>query len=201
MNGLPLIIFSVFMFTTIVLILVVLILIARMKLVPKGKIKITINDNPKYTYQVPMGDKLLNVLCDQKIYLPSACGGGGTCGLCKVTIKEGGGHILPTETSLITRKEAREGVRLSCQVTVKDNMKLEIPTEIFDIKKWICKVRSNRNVATFIKELILELPEGEHVDLVLRGRVEGEAVLELGVVDDRLGRVHRGDGEVLLVAE
>jgi Na+-transporting NADH:ubiquinone oxidoreductase subunit F len=175
MNDLLLIFLGVFMFTLIVLVLVVLILIAKSKLVASGQVTISINDNPDYTYQTPIGDKLLNTLIDKKIYLPSACGGGGTCGLCTVIVKEGGGHILPTETSLINRRAAREGFRLACQVAVKDNIKLEIPPEVFEIKKWVCTVRSNHNVATFIKELILELPEGEHVDFRAGGYIQIEA--------------------------
>jgi len=175
MGGFSLILLGTLMFTLIVLALVFMILIAKSKLVPSGNVRITINESPEHTYDVPIGDKLLNTLSDQKIYLPSACGGGGTCGLCKIVINEGGGHILPTETSLISRKEAREGVRLACQVTVKDNMKLSIPSEIFDIKKSECRVCSNKNVATYIKELILELPKGEHVDFKAGGYIQIEA--------------------------
>jgi len=174
MDGFYLILLGVGFFTLIVLSLVFLILFAKSKLVPEGHVKITINDDPKHNYDVPIGDKLLNTLSDQHIYLPSACGGGGTCGLCKVIIREGGGSLLPTEASIISRGEAREGYRLACQVAVKEDMKLEVPPEIFDIRKWECTVRSNRNVATFIKELILELPKGENVDFRAGGYIQIE---------------------------
>ncbi len=175
MDGLILILLGVGFFILIILLLVILILIAKSKLVPSGEVKIVINDEPKYTYSVPMGAKLLNALADQEIYVPSACGGGGTCGQCKVIVREGGGSLLPTEVSIITRREVREGYRLSCQLAVKDNMKLEIPQEIFDVRKWECTVRSNHNVATFIKELVLELPEGEDVNFRAGGYIQIEA--------------------------
>jgi Na+-transporting NADH:ubiquinone oxidoreductase subunit F len=162
-------------FTLIVLALVVLILLAKSKLMAAGSVTITINNDPNHTYQVPIGNKLMSTLADQEIYVPSACGGGGTCGLCKVIIREGGGSLLPTEASVIKRREVREGYRLACQVAVKDNIKLELPPEIFDIRKWECTVRSNRNVATFIKELILELPPGEEVDFRAGGYIQIEA--------------------------
>ena len=174
-EGLPLILLGVGFFTLIVLVLVGLILITRRFILPSGSVKIEINDNPERSLEVTMGDKLLNVLGENEIYLPSACGGGGTCGQCKCVIKEGGGSLLPTEASLITRKEAREGYRLSCQVSVKEDMKLRIPAEIFDIRRWECTVRSNINVSTFIKELILDLPEGETVDFKAGGYIQIEA--------------------------
>ncbi|MGA1196003.1 MAG: NADH:ubiquinone reductase (Na(+)-transporting) subunit F, partial [Candidatus Latescibacterota bacterium] len=133
-----------------------------------------INNDPDATISVPMGGKLLNTLAENKLFVSSACGGGGTCGQCKVHILEGGGEILPTERSHINRGEAREGCRLSCQVTVKGDMKIEVPEEVFSIKKWKCKVRSNYNVATFIKELVLELPEGEDVGFRAGGYIQIE---------------------------
>jgi len=163
------------MFTLIVLALVAVILFAKSKLVPSGNVTISINDNPDNSLQVPIGGKLLNALADNKVYLPSACGGGGTCGECKCIVSEGGGDVLPTETSKLNRKQIRENYRLSCQVAVKDNMKIEVPPEVFDIRKWECKVRSNHNVATFIKELVLELPEGENVDFRAGGYIQIEA--------------------------
>ena len=175
MTGIELILFSVFMFTLIVLLLVVVILIARSKLVATGNVKITINDEEEHSLKVPVGDKLLNVLSDKKIYLPSACGGGGTCGECKVIVKEGGGDALQTETVKLNRKQIREHYRLSCQLAVKEDLSLEVPAELFDIKKWECTVRSNENVATFIKELVLELPEGEDVKFRAGGYVQIEA--------------------------
>lgn len=166
------IILGVTMFTSIILVLVVVILIAKSKLVASGNIKLTINDEK--TVEVPVGGKLLNVLADQKIFLSSACGGGGTCAQCKVNVLEGGGDILPTETSSITRREAKEGCRLSCQVAVKEDMKIEVPEEVFGVRKWECTVRSNHNVATFIKETILELPEGEEVPFRAGGYIQIE---------------------------
>ncbi len=175
MNGLLLVLFGVLMFTVVVLLLVILILIAKSKLVASGNATLTINDDPDHKLKVPLGDKLLNALAQEEIYVPSACGGGGTCGECKLVIKEGGGDILSTEKGKLTRKEIREGYRLSCQVPVKGDMSLEIPAEIFDIRKWECRVRSNHNVATFIKELILELPQGEDVDFRAGGYIQIEA--------------------------
>jgi len=175
MEGMSLIFFSVVMFTLIVVMLVAVILLAKSKLVPSGNVTISINDNPDNTLQVPIGGKLLNALAENKVYLPSACGGGGTCGECKCIVSDGGGDVLPTETSKLNRKQIREQYRLSCQVAVKDNMKIEVPAEVFDIRKWECKVRSNVNVATFIKELVLELPEGENVDFRAGGYIQIEA--------------------------
>jgi Na+-transporting NADH:ubiquinone oxidoreductase subunit F len=161
-------------FSGIVLLLVAIILLAKSTLVPSGEVRLRINEDPKKDLLVPVGGKLLGALSDKEIYLPSACGGGGTCAQCKVVIKEGGGEILPTERGLVTRREMREGVRLGCQVPVKQDMDLEIPPEIFDVRKWECTVRSNRNVATFIKELILELPEGEDVNFKAGGYIQIE---------------------------
>ena len=157
-------------FTGVVLILAVFILSARSKLVADGHVTITVNE--KKFIETPIGGKLLNALGDSKIFISSACGGGGTCGVCRVKVFEGGGSILPTETTHINKREAREGYRLSCQVAVKQNMKIEIPDEIFGVKKWQCTVRSNHNVATFIKELVLELPQGEHVDFRAGGYIQ-----------------------------
>jgi len=175
MQGISLILLGVFMFTLIVLVLVLIILLAKSKLVASGHAKIDINDDPDHSYDVPLGDKLLNTLADKEIYIPSACGGAGTCGECKLIIKEGGGDVLTTEKAKLTRRQVREGYRLSCQVPVKGDMKLEVPPEIFEIKKWECTVRSNHNVATFIKELVLELPEGESVDFRAGGYIQIEA--------------------------
>jgi len=175
MTGVGLIALGVLMFTLIVLALVVLILFAKSKLVPSGNVTITINDDPEKSFEVPIGGKLLNVLSDQEIYLASACGGSGTCGMCKCVISEGGGQLLPTEAALVNRKEAREGVRLACQVAVKEDLKLQIPAEVFDVRKWECTVRSNRGVATYIKELILELPEGNDVNFRAGGYIQIEA--------------------------
>jgi len=175
MTGINLILVSVGMFTFIVLFLVALILTAKSKLVPVGNVEIVINDNPDMRLSVPIGGKLLNTLSDNKIFVSSACGGGGTCGQCTVKVFEGGGDLLPTESSIISRKEAREGTRLSCQVPVKQNMKIEIDPEVFNVQKWECLVRSNNNVATFIKELVLELPKGEEIDFRAGGYIQIEA--------------------------
>lgn len=175
MEGLNLAIFGSVMFTLIVLVLVAVILLAKSQLVASGNVKIEINDDPEKTLEVSIGGKLLGTLASKEIYLPSACGGGGTCGECKVIVKEGGGDVLPTEKSKLNRRQVREGYRLSCQVPVKRDLKLQVPAEIFDIKKWECTVRSNHNVATFIKELVLELPKGEHVNFRAGGYIQIEA--------------------------
>lgn len=168
------ILLGVTMFTVVVLFLVVFILMAKARLVQAGNVNIVINDDPDKAITVPAGGKLLNALATEKIFVSSACGGGGTCGQCTVKIMEGGGDILSTELSQITKKEAREGMRLSCQVAVKQDMKIEVPAEVFEVKKWKCKVRSNDDVATFIKELILELPAGENVDFRAGGFIQIE---------------------------
>ena len=147
---------------------------AKARLVQVGNINIVINDDPDKAITVSAGGKLLNALATKKIFVSSACGGGGTCGQCTVKIMEGGGDILSTELSQITKKDAREGMRLSCQVAVKQDMKIEVPAEVFEVKKWKCKVRSNDDVATFIKELILELPPGENVDFRAGGFIQIE---------------------------
>ncbi|GIW98750.1 MAG: Na(+)-translocating NADH-quinone reductase subunit F [Pirellulaceae bacterium] len=166
------VVLGVAVFTLVVLALVVIILIAKWAFVPSGKVKILINDSK--TIEVPAGGKLLNVLANEGIFVSSACGGGGTCAQCVVKVLEGGGEILDTERAHISKKEAREGYRLSCQVTVKQDMKVEVPPEAFETKKWKCKVKSNRNVATFIKELVLELPPGEEVDFKPGGYIQIE---------------------------
>ena len=166
------ILLGVGMFTGIVLALVVLILFARSKLVSSGDVAIEINGERRIT--VPSGGKLLQTLAAQNIFLSSACGGGGTCGQCKCIVEEGGGEMLPTEEPHFTRREAGEGWRLSCQTAVKQNMKIRVPEEVFGVKKWECTVESNPNVATFIKELTLRLPEGEHVNFRAGGYVQLE---------------------------
>lgn len=151
-------------FTAIVLLLVLVILFARRRLVPPGDVKILINDDAEKALTVAAGQKLLAALAGVEIFVPSACGGGGTCGECKVKILAGGGDVLPTEKSILTRKEIREQMRLSCQVAVKRDMAIELAPEIFAARQWQCTVRSNRNVASFIKETVLELPPGESID-------------------------------------
>lgn len=162
------------MFTAIVAVLVAVILMARSRLVSSGDVTIEINGDPEKSIKVPAGDKLLQTLAGKGIFLSSACGGGGTCAQCECIITEGGGSMLPTEEGHFTRGEAREGHRLSCQVAVKQDMKIEIPEEVFGVKQWRCKVQSNQNVATFIKELVLELPAGENVDFRAGGYVQLE---------------------------
>jgi Na+-transporting NADH:ubiquinone oxidoreductase subunit F len=163
---------GIILFTLIIMALVFLILGARSKLVSTGDVEIVINDEK--TIHTPAGSKLLGALADADLFVSSACGGGGTCGQCKVKIFEGGGSILPTEESHITKREAADGDRLSCQVAVKQNMKIEVPEEVFGVKKWECTVRSNENVATFIKELVLELPAGEAVNFRAGGFIQIE---------------------------
>ena len=167
-----LILTGVAIFTGVVLALVGLILLARKSLVASGNVTISINGQKEI--QVPVGGKLMGALANQGIFVSSACGGGGTCAPCEVKVLAGGGDILPTEEGHITKREAREGCRLSCQVAVKQDMEVEVPPEAFDTKKWECTVRSNDNVATFIKELVLELPEGEDVAFRAGGYIQIE---------------------------
>lgn len=190
------IILGVGFFTGIVLILAVLILSARSKLVASGNVTITIND--KKSIETPIGGKLLNALGDAKIFISSACGGGGTCGVCRVKVFEGGGVILPTETSHINKREAREGYRLSCQVAVKQDMKIVVPDEVFGVRKWECTVHSNHNVATFIKELVLELPQDEYVDFRAGGYIQIFCPrYELSFKDFDIEEPYRGDWDRL----
>ncbi len=168
------IILGVVMFTLIVLVLTALILFAKSKLVNTGDISVEVNGDPEKSFDAPAGDKLLNVLSNEGIFISSACGGGGSCGQCRVKVLEGGGDILPTELSHINKREAKEGCRLACQVNVKNNLKLELPEEIFGVKKWECEVISNDNKATFIKELVLKIPEGEVVPFRAGGFIQIE---------------------------
>ena len=161
---------GILLFTIIVIALVGIIMVARSRLVSTGNVNITINDEK--TISVPAGGKLLQTLAEQQLFVPSACGGGGTCAQCKVQIKEGGGSILPTEESHITKREAACGDRLSCQVAVKQDMRIFVPEEVFGVKKWECEVVSNENVATFIKQLVLRLPEGEDVNFRAGGYIQ-----------------------------
>ncbi|MCO6047940.1 NADH:ubiquinone reductase (Na(+)-transporting) subunit F [Aeoliella sp. ICT_H6.2] len=163
---------GVAMFTGVVLVLVLLILFAKSQLVASGDVEIVINEQK--TIHVPAGGKLLGALAEEGIFVSSACGGGGTCAQCEVKVLEGGGDILPTEKTHITKKEAREGCRLSCQVAVKQDMKVEVPPEAFETKKWECEVISNHNVATFIKEFKLKLPPGEEVNFKPGGYIQIE---------------------------
>jgi len=166
------IILGVFFFTTIIIAMVLIILAARSLLLASGNVKITVNT--ERTIEVPLGGKLLGTLASAGLFVSSPCGGSGTCGQCRVKIFEGGGAILPTETSHINKRDARAGYRLSCQVAVKQDMKITLPEEVFGVKKWQCTVRSNHNVATFIKELVLELPAGENVEFRAGGYIQIE---------------------------
>ncbi|MBJ18611.1 MAG: NADH:ubiquinone reductase (Na(+)-transporting) subunit F [bacterium] len=168
------IIIGVVGFTVVILALVLILMAARSQLVQSGDVKILINDDPDKALIAAAGSTLLNTLANNQIFIPSACGGQGTCGVCRVKVNEGGGSILPTETGHISRGDAREGCRLSCQVKVKQDMEIEIPEEIFGVRRWNCKVRSNHNVATFIKELVLELPKGESVPFRAGGYIQIE---------------------------
>lgn len=163
---------GVTLFTTIVLALVLVIQVARNVLVPSGTVSVEVNE--KKHFDVPVGGKLLNTLADVGIFVPSACGGAGTCSQCRVRVLSGGGDILPTERSHFNKREIRQGYRLSCQVPVKQPMNLVVPDEALETKRWRCRVRSNRNVATFIKELVLELPEEEVVDFKAGGYIQIE---------------------------
>ena len=163
---------SIAAFLIVILLLVSILLYAKAKLLPGGNVKLNINDDEEHQYEVPAGSTLLNTLQNQKILLPSACGGGGTCGMCECEIHEGGGEILPTEKPFFTRKEIKEKKRLACQVKVKEDMMIKIPQEIMGIKKWECEVVSNHNVATFIKEFVVRLPEGESLDFKSGGYIQ-----------------------------
>ena len=159
-SKLGVILISVIVFVVIILSLVALLLYARSKLMPQGEVSLTINDEE---YKIQPGGTILGTLSARNIFLPSACGGGGTCGMCKCQVLEGGGSILPTETGFFTRKEQQNNWRLGCQVKIREDMVIRIPEEVMGIKKWECEVVSNRNVATFIKEFVVKLPEGENL--------------------------------------
>ena len=165
---------GVVMFTVIVMLLVVMIIAARARLVSTGDVKIEINGDPSKAITVPAGGKLLTTLADAGIFLSSACGGGGTCAQCRCKVLDGGGSMLPTEAGHFTMGEAKEHWRLSCQVAVKQDMKIEVEPEFFGVKQWECEVISNHNVATFIKELVLKIPDGESVDFRAGGYVQLE---------------------------
>ncbi|MEG1498299.1 MAG: NADH:ubiquinone reductase (Na(+)-transporting) subunit F [Bacteroidales bacterium] len=161
---------SVVVFLTVILLLVAVLLYARKKLVPQGKVQLEINGEK--TLEVEAGNTLLSTLASQKIYLPSACGGKGSCGLCRCKVTEGGGSILPSEQGFFSRKEQADNWRLSCQVKLRNDIKIDIPPSIFGIKKWECEVVSNRNVATFIKEFVVKLPEGENLNFRSGGYIQ-----------------------------
>jgi len=188
------IVLGVVMFTVIVLALVAVILSARSKLVNSGDI--TIDINGEKTITVPAGGKLMQTLAAADLFLPSACGGGGSCQQCTCKVLEGGGSMLPTEKAAFNKREEKEGWRLSCQVPVKQSMKVEVPEEVFGVKQWVCTVESNPNVATFIKELTLKLPEGENVDFRAGGYVQLERPANsIQFKDFDIEEEYRGDWE------
>ena len=187
---------GVALFTIVVMLLVVVILLARARLVSSGDVHIEINGDPQRSITVPAGGKLLNTLADAGIFLSSACGGGGTCAQCKCQVIEGGGSMLPTETGFFTRGQAKDNWRLSCQVAVKQDMKIQVAAEFFGVKQWECRVRSNDNVATFIKELVLEIPAGESVDFRAGGYVQLEVPPHVvNYKDFDIGKEYRSDWE------
>jgi Na+-transporting NADH:ubiquinone oxidoreductase subunit F len=188
------IILGVTMFTVVILALVAFIIAARSRLVASGDVNIEINGEKTIT--VPAGDKLLQTLSNAGLFLPSACGGGGSCAQCKCIVGDGGGSMSPTEESHFTRREATDGWRLSCQTPVKQDMKVEVPEEVFGVKRWECTVESNANVATFIKELTLRLPEGENVDFRAGGYVQLECPAHtVNYSDFDIESEYRGDWE------
>ncbi|MEJ6593415.1 MAG: NADH:ubiquinone reductase (Na(+)-transporting) subunit F [SAR86 cluster bacterium] len=190
------IILGVSMFTVIIMMLVFIILFARNQLVSTGAVTIEINDDPSKSITTNAGGKLLQTLSDSGIFLSSACGGGGTCGQCRCRVTEGGGSMLSTEAIHFTRKESQEGWRLSCQTAVKQDMKVEVDPEFFGVKRWECEVIENDNVATFIKELVLKLPEGEEVDFRAGGYVQFEIdPYDINYKDIEVAEEYRGDWE------
>lgn len=183
-------------FTVVVLALISMLLAARKQLVPQGEVKIIVNGDSENPLLVQPGSTLLNVLSDQKVFLPSACGGGGTCAMCECHITAGGGDVLPTELNHLTRREVAEHKRLACQVKVRQDMEIQIPEEIFGIKKWECTVKSNYNVASFIKEFVVELPEGEKMDFESGGYIQidvPEVTVEFKDMDISAHPEHHGD--------
>ncbi|MFC1719656.1 NADH:ubiquinone reductase (Na(+)-transporting) subunit F [Pseudomonadota bacterium] len=186
------ILYSVIVFTTLLVLLVLMVLWVRSRLVPQGEVVIRVNG--ERDVKAPAGGRLLGILADAEIFVPSACGGGGTCGQCRVRVKSGGGTLLPTESSLISKKEAAQGERLACQVVVTQDMDIHVAEDVFGVKKWECTVRSNDNVATFIKELVLELPPGELIDFKAGGYIQIECPPhELRYSDFEIDEQYLGD--------
>jgi Na+-transporting NADH:ubiquinone oxidoreductase subunit F len=169
-SGLFVVLISILVFFSVILLLVMVLLYAKKKLTPSGEVTLTINDDKQLV--VEPGSTILSTLSENKIYLPSACGGGGTCAMCKCQVIEGGGSILPTEKDFFTRKEQQNNWRLGCQVKIKQDMKIRVPEEVMGIKKWECEVVSNKNVATFIKEFVVRLPEGEELEFQSGGYIQ-----------------------------
>ena len=193
--ALPLIV-GTLIFLIVIISLVMMLLYAKAKLAPSGPVTITINGEKELAANG--GSSLLSTLSDAKLFLPSACGGGGTCGMCKCQVIEGGGSILPTEVGFFTRKQIHDNWRLGCQVKVRESLKIEIPKEIFGIKKWECEVISNRNVATFIKEFVVKLPDGEDLDFVSGGYIQIDVPkIEIDFRNMDVETEYRGDWDAL----
>jgi Na+-transporting NADH:ubiquinone oxidoreductase subunit F len=194
LNIFALLALSAGVFSSFILLLVYILILAEKKLVAQGKVKILINDDESKSPEVNAGGNLLTVLSNNKIFLPSACGGGGTCGLCRCQVHEGGGDVLPTEKTHLTRRQIKENWRIACQVKVKQDMKIHVPEEIFSIQKFECEVVSNRNVATFIKEFKLQLPPGQHMDFQAGGYIQIYIPpYELKYTDFEIAEKYRGD--------
>jgi Na+-transporting NADH:ubiquinone oxidoreductase subunit F len=170
--AIPPLVSAIIAFSVVILMLTFMLLFAKAQLVPSGDVSITINGDDSKPMVTKPGSTLLTTLSEDNIFLPSACGGGGTCAMCRCQVVEGGGDILPTEVNYFTRKEVQENWRLACQVKVRNDMKIHVPEEIFGIKKWECEVVSNDNVATFIKEFVVKLPEGETLDFESGGYIQ-----------------------------
>ncbi len=188
----PVLLASIIVFLVIILVLVMILLFAKKKLTPQGEVKIKINGEKEL--EVEPGNTLLSVLGAEDIYLPSACGGGGTCGMCKCQVNDGGGSILPTEKGFFSRKEQQNNWRLGCQVKVREDMDIAVPAEIFGIKKWECEVVSNENVATFIKEFVVKLPEGEKLDFRSGGYIQIDVpAIEVDYKDIEVEEEYRED--------
>ena len=194
MSTTSIILLSIAVFLVVVLIPVTVLVIVRKKLAPQGKVKININDEKEI--EVEPGNSLLGTLANEQIFLPSACGGGGSCGMCRCQVLEGGGTILPTETGFFSRKEQQDHWRLGCQVKVREDMKIHINPQIFGIKKWECEVVSNRNVATFIKEFVVKLPEGEHLKFLSGGYIQIDVPkIDVNYKDIDVDEEYRADWE------
>jgi len=190
------ILFAVLVFTAVVLALITMLIVARKKLVPQGEVKLVVNGDTENPLMVQPGSNLLSVLSDKNIFLPSACGGGGTCAMCECHITAGGGDVLPTELNHLTRREVAEHKRLACQVKVREDMDIQIPEEIFGIKKFECTVKSNYNVASFIKEFVVQLPKGESMDFESGGYIQidvPEVTVDFKNIDITGHPEHHGD--------
>ena len=192
------IIIAIVAFLVITLILVGLLLFAKAKLTTSGDVTIDINGGEKVLI-AESGGTLLSTLANNNVFLPSACGGGGSCGMCKCQVLEGGGELLPTETGFINRKMAKEHWRLGCQVKVKENLKIHVPESVLGVKKWECEVISNRNISTFLKEFVVKLPEGENLKFRSGGYIQIPHLHLVPILAVRLFDVHVGefDGIVL----